>query len=366
MASAATSRPPPAGSRDAAGIAEKETEKETSPTAPSTVVCLAGAVDVHTLAEEDASDPVAPAEGTRSSEGASAKRRSKSFRKEKPSTDAADPSDARNDARDAPSPEREPRTFRVLSVETFEVNDVFTLRENQRVVAAARAAGARTRTRARTNARFLSRRRVRSPSRRATGVSPRAVRRSPRAAPPTPRLRRSARRQARVRQVKSQTHEAEVALGLRTHRSARSNWRVALKRLRVFRATCDDTQNMVMNDGADSGACDLEEQLDMQSSILAETAASLLPRQERLRSLLERWAHPHPVPLDADMEPARGEPETDPGAPRSGRARATTASGAERARTPRTGTCPPGGWTRSRTWCSRANARARAGSSPTA
>ena len=217
VASAATSRPPPAGSRDAAGIAEKETEKETSPTSPSTVVCLAGAVDVHTLAEEDASDPVAPAEGTRSSEGASAKRRSKSFRKEKPSTDAADPSDARNDARDAPSPEREPRTFRVLSVETFEVNDVFTLRENQRVVAAARAAGARTRTRARTNARFLSRRRVRSPSRRATGVSPRAVRRSPRAAPPTPRLRRSAR-------------GARRASGRSSRRRTRLRWRSACER----------------------------------------------------------------------------------------------------------------------------------------
>ena len=319
VASAATSRPPPAGSRDAAGIAEKETEKETSPTSPSTVVCLAGAVDVHTLAEEDASDPVAPAEGTRSSEGASAKRRSKSFRKEKPSTDAADPSDARNDARDAPSPEREPRTFRVLSVETFEVNDVFTLRENQRVVAAARAAGdadadASENERAFPFAATCSFPVAAGDGRLTARRSALAARRAADAAAAEER----ARRQARVRQVKSQTHEAEVALGLRTHRSARSNWRVALKRLRVFRATCDDTQNMVMNDGADSGACDLEEQLDMQSSILAETAASLLPRQERLRSLLERWAHPHPVPLDADMEPARGEPETDPGGPALG------------------------------------------------
>ena len=56
----------------------------------------------------------------------------------------------------------------------------------------------------------------------------------------------------------------------------------------------------------------------MQSSILAETAASLLPREERLRSLLERWAHAHPVPLDADMEPARGARETDPGGPALG------------------------------------------------
>ena len=319
VASAATSRPPPAGSRDAAGIAEKETEKETSPTSPSTVVCLAGAVDVHTLAEEDASDPVAPAEGTRSSEGASAKRRSKSFRKEKPSTDAADPSDARNDARDAPSPEREPRTFRVLSVETFEVNDVFTLRENQRVVAAARAAGGADADASEDERAFPFAATCSFPV--AAGDGRLTARRSAlaaRRAADAAAAEERARRQARVRQVKSQTHEAEVALGLRTHRSARSNWRVALKRLRVFRATCDDTQNMVMNDGADFGACDLEEQLDMQSSILAETAASLLPRQERLRSLLERWAHPHPVPLDADMEPARGEPETDPGGPALG------------------------------------------------
>ena len=319
VASAATSRPPPAGSRDAAGIAEKETEKETSPTSPSTVVCLAGAVDVHTLAEEDASDPVAPAEGTRSSEGASAKRRSKSFRKEKPSTDEADPSDARNDARDAPSPEREPRTFRVLSVETFEVNDVFTLRENQRVVAAARAAGGADADASEDERAFPFAATCSFPV--AAGDGRLTARRSAlaaRRAADAAAAEERARRQARVRQVKSQTHEAEVALGLRTHRSARSNWRVALKRLRVFRATCDDTQNMVMNDGADFGACDLEEQLDMQSSILAETAASLLPRQERLRSLLERWAHPHPVPLDADMEPARGEPETDPGGPALG------------------------------------------------
>jgi hypothetical protein len=320
VASAATSRPPPAG--DAAGIAEKETRAHLGVSSPSTVVCLAGAVDVQTLAEEDASDPDAPAEGTRS-EGAFAKRRSKSgirskSGKEKPSTDAADPSDARTPS-DAPSPERGPRTFRVLSVETFEANDVFTLRENQRVVAAARAAGgadadASENERAFPFAATCSFPVAAGDGRLAALRSALAARRAADAAAAEER----ARRQARVRQVKSQTHEAEVALGLRVHRSARSNWRVALKRLRVFRATCGDTQNMVMNDGADSGACDLEEQLDMQSSILAETAASLLPRQERLRSLLERWAHPHPVPLDADMEPARGEPETDPGGPALG------------------------------------------------
>ena len=321
VASAATSRPPPAG--DAAGIAEKETRAHLGVSSPSTVVCLAGAVDVQTLAEEDASDPDAPAEGTRS-EGAFAKRRSKSgiirskSGKEKPSTDAADLSDARTPS-DAPSPERGPRTFRVLSVETFEANDVFTLRENQRVVAAARAAGgadadASENERAFPFAATCSFPVAAGDGRLAALRSALAARRAADAAAAEER----ARRQARVRQVKSQTHEAEVALGLRVHRSARSNWRVALKRLRVFRATCGDTQNMVMNDGADSGACDLEEQLDMQSSILAETAASLLPRQERLRSLLERWAHPHPVPLDADMEPARGEPETDPGGPALG------------------------------------------------
>ena len=272
--SATTSRPPPAG----ASAAEKETRRGNASGDflagdSSAVAVLAGAVDVQTLAEEDASDP-----------------------------------------------ERAPRRFRVLSVDRFVANEVFELRGNQRVVAAARAAGgADAGSRDVDGARFPFAATCSFPAsaddgRLAALRSALAASRGAAAAAAAAR----ARRQARVQQVKSQTHEAEVALGLRRHRSARSNWRVALKLLRVFRATCGDAENMVMNDGADSGACDLEEQLDMQSSILAETAASLLPREERLQSLLERWAHPHPVWLDADMEPARGELETDPGGPELG------------------------------------------------
>ena len=123
------------------------------------------------------------------------------------------------------------------------------------------------------------------------------------------------RRQQLVKDVKNKTAEAEIALGLRKNRSARANWRVSLKKLRVFQSTCGDTENMVMSEGADSGACDLEEQLDMQNSILAEVAASLKPREERLRTLMERWCVESPVQVDPAMEPESGQEEVDPGGP---------------------------------------------------
>ena len=322
VASAATSRPLPfvAGDGDVTAAATFRSRGDER----SAVVVLAGAVDVQTLAQEGEDED---AEGTDSaSEGAPAKRRS-SFRKPKSRRDG-DAAGVSDDA-SAASVSAPEKKFRVLSVETFAANEVFTLRGNQRVVAARGAFPkggtaererdpAESREDSRNGAspfaatcsfpvaagdRFLAARRSALGARRAAADSAASAR---------------ALRQARVRQVKSQTHEAEVALGLRQHRSARSNWRVALKRFRVFRATCDDVENMVMNDGADSGACDLEEQLDMQTSILAETAASLLPREERLRSLLERWDPEHPVWLDEDMEPAGGERETDPGGPALG------------------------------------------------
>lgn len=322
VASAATSRPPPfvAGG----DVTAAESSFRSRGDERSTVVVLAGAVDVQTLAEEGEDEGASLSEGTGSaSEGAPRNSRRSSFEFRKPKSlrdaSAAGVSDALLSAASVSAPEKK---FRVLSVETFAANEVFTLRGNQRVVAAKGAA-------------------KREPadgeeSRNENGASPFAATCSFPVAAGDGRLaaRRSALgarraaadsaanaralRQARVRQVKSQTHDAEVALGLRQHRSARSNWRVALKRLRVFKATCDDVDNFVLNDGADSGACDLEEQLDMQSSILAETAASLLPREERLRSLLERWDPEHPVWLDEDMEPAGGERETDPGGPALG------------------------------------------------
>ena len=136
--SAATSRPPPAG----AFAAGKETRRVSSGDLrdgdSSTVVVLAGAVEVQTLAEEDASDPDAPADGT-PPEDARAKRRSslrrsKSGAKENKNAStststAAAPSDARSPS-DPPSPVY--GTCRVLSVETFAANDVFELRGNQR------------------------------------------------------------------------------------------------------------------------------------------------------------------------------------------------------------------------------------------
>ena len=166
----------PAGSRDAAGIAEKETEKETSPTSPSTVVCLAGAVDVHTLAEEDASDPVAPAEGTRSSEGAS-EQRQPGPRYSAVDDEAIRPTremtpDAAFDGRGIPG--RLPGGQRRDVRSGNDVSSRPARTSSSPPPPRERRGGARTRTRARTNARFLSRRRVRSPSRRAAGAPHRA------------------------------------------------------------------------------------------------------------------------------------------------------------------------------------------------
>ena len=72
-----------------------------------------------------------------------------------------------------------------------------------------------------------------------------------------------------------------------------------------------DDRSAVYAPGADSGSCTLDEQLDMQNSILSQVAASMRPREELLAALLRRWRVGGPVRFDPLMEPDAGEPETD-------------------------------------------------------
>ena len=72
-----------------------------------------------------------------------------------------------------------------------------------------------------------------------------------------------------------------------------------------------DDRSAVYAPGADSGSCTLDEQLDMENSILSQVAASMRPREELLAALLRRWRVGGPVRFDPLMEPDAGEPETD-------------------------------------------------------
>lgn len=118
-------------------------------------------------------------------------------------------------------------------------------------------------------------------------------------------------RMEKVRDVRRQTADAEVSLGLRKRRSPRANWLVGIRRWRALTAMGGDDRSAVYAPGADSGSCTLDEQLDMQNSILSQVAASMRPREELLAALLRRWRVGGPVRFDPLMEPDAGEPETD-------------------------------------------------------
>ena len=115
----------------------------------------------------------------------------------------------------------------------------------------------------------------------------------------------------KVRDVRRQTADAEVSLGLRKRRSPRANWLVGVRRWRALAALGGDDETTVYAAGPDSGSCTLDEQLDMHNSILSQVAASIRPREELLAALLRRWHAGGPVRFDPSMEPAAGEPETD-------------------------------------------------------
>ena len=118
-------------------------------------------------------------------------------------------------------------------------------------------------------------------------------------------------RMKKVRDVRRQTADAEVSLGLRKRRSPRANWLVGVRRWRALAALGGDDETTVYAAGPDSGSCTLDEQLDMHNSILSQVAASIRPREELLAALLRRWHAGGPVRFDPSMEPAAGEPETD-------------------------------------------------------
>ena len=115
----------------------------------------------------------------------------------------------------------------------------------------------------------------------------------------------------KVRDVRRQTADAEVSLGLRKRRSPRANWLVGVRRWRALAALGGDDETTMYAAGPDSGSCTLDEQLDMHNSILSQVAASIRPREELLAALLRRWHAGGPVRFDPSMEPAAGEPETD-------------------------------------------------------